>query len=75
MPLEKDGDYGTTKEGNKSEDYCVYCLKDGEFTQDITLEDAIAQCASYSDMAGVTGEEALLYASKLFPTLKRWKNA
>ena len=72
MPLLKETDFGTTKLGDKSADYCVYCLKNGEFTQNITLEQAIAQCAEYADMAGVTKEEALEYAQKTFPTLKRW---
>ena len=73
MPLLKDEDFGTTKSGDKSDDYCVHCLKDGEFTQNITVEQAIAQCVEYADMAGVTKEEALAYATSLFPTLKRWR--
>ena len=73
MPLAKEEDKGTTKAGIKSDEYCVYCLKDGEFTQDITLEQAIAQCVEYADMAGATKEEALVYAQELFPTLKRWR--
>ena len=73
MPLAKEDDYGTEKSGGRSADYCVHCLKDGEFTQNITLEQAIAQCVKYADMAGATKEEALAYATHLFPTLKRWK--
>ena len=73
MPLLKEEDYGTLKSGEKSDEYCVHCLKDGEFTQNITLEQAIAQCVEYADMAGATNEEALVYATELFPTLKRWK--
>ena len=73
MPLTKAEDYGTAKSGERSEEYCVHCLKDGAFTQDITLEQAIAQCVKYADMAGATKEEALAYAAELFPTLKRWK--
>ena len=73
MPLAKEEDYGTTKSGVRSDEYCVHCLKDGEFTQNITLEQAITQCVEYADMAGATKEEALAYATDLFPTLKRWK--
>ena len=72
MPLVKDDDYGTTKSGDRSDEYCVYCLKNGEFTQDISLEQAIAQCVEYADIAAVTKEEALEYAQSVFPTLKRW---
>ena len=73
MPLSNEEDFGTVKSGSKSDDYCVHCFKNGEFTQDITLEQAIAQCAEYADMAGATKEEALVYAADLFPALKRWK--
>ena len=73
MPLANAEDHGTTKSGDKSDDYCVHCFKDGEFTQNITLEQAIAQCVEYADMAGATKEEAFVYANNLFPTLKRWK--
>ena len=75
MPLTTEDDKGTVKGGVKSDEYCVHCLKDGAFTQEITLEQAIVQCADYADMAGVTKEEALAYAKELFPTLKRWKQA
>ena len=73
MPLSNEEDFGTVELGGKSDDYCVHCLKNGEFTQDITLEQAIAQCVEYADMAGATKAEALAYATELFPTLKRWK--
>ena len=73
MPLEKEEDYGTTKTGEKSEDYCVYCFKDGDFTENMTLEEAIAQAADYADMAGMTKEQALEHAEEVYPTLKRWK--
>lgn len=54
MPLEKNEQKGTNKDGSISEKYCVYCLKDGNFLQDITLEEAIAQSGDYAEMAGVT---------------------
>ena len=73
MPLVTEEDYGTTKSGGKSEEYCVHCFQKGEFTQKITLEQAIAQCVQYADQAGATKEEALAYAENLFPNLKRWK--
>lgn len=73
MPLIKEDEKGTNINGDKSDEYCVYCLKNGEFVQDITLEQAISQCVEYADMAGATKEEALQYAQKVFPTLKRWK--
>ena len=35
MPL-TDENRGTNADGSNSEDYCVYCYKKGEFTQDFT---------------------------------------
>ncbi|WP_205700119.1 zinc ribbon domain-containing protein [Erysipelothrix sp. HDW6C] len=73
MPLNDDANKGTDMNGKLSEEYCVYCLKDGAFIQDITLEQAIAQAGEYASLAGVTKEEAIAYSRTLFPTLKRWK--
>ena len=64
MPLATVEDYGTMKSGDISGEYCVHCFKDGEFTQDITLEQAIAQCVEYADMAGATKDEALALSFK-----------
>ena len=70
MPLDSDEKKGTTKSAGQSEEYCVYCMKDGEFTQEITLEQAIVQCVEHADMAGATKAEALEYAKATFPTLR-----
>lgn len=73
MPLEKEEDYGTNRDGSINEDFCVHCFKDGEFTEDITLEEAIADSVNYAEMAGMTKEAMLEMQSKLLPTLKRWQ--
>ncbi|WP_373840947.1 zinc ribbon domain-containing protein, partial [Bacteroides heparinolyticus] len=33
MPLAADNK-GTNSDGSRNEDYCIYCYKDGKFTQD-----------------------------------------
>lgn len=38
MPL-SDEILGTNADGSKNEDYCIYCLKDGAFTGDFTMEE------------------------------------
>ena len=60
MPL-TDNDKGTNADGSRSEDYCVYCYKDGKFladctmeqdgkfTQDMTMEQMIDHCAQFTD--------------------------
>lgn len=73
MPLHKEDEIGTNKDGSKNEDYCIYCFKDGEFTSDMTLEETIADSVNYAEMAGMTKEAMLEMQSKVLPTLKRWK--
>lgn len=41
MPMEKEEDFGTERDGSRNEDYCCYCYKDGSFTGDMTMEDMI----------------------------------
>ncbi len=74
MPLTNEDGKGTNKDGSKSEEYCIYCFKNGEFVENLTLREAIAKSADYADMAGITKEQAIAYSSKVFPTLRRWQN-
>ena len=32
---------GTNADGSKNENYCIYCYKDGKFTQDCTMDEMI----------------------------------
>jgi len=73
MPLDKEELFGTEADGSKNQDYCVYCYKDGAFTRDMTLDEAIQEAADYAEYMNMTKEEAIAYATKVFPTLKRWK--
>ena len=45
MPLTQEI-LGTNADGSKNEDYCMYCYKDGKFTQDCTMEEMIEFCSS-----------------------------
>ena len=38
MPMQAAGDFGTEADGSASADYCVYCYKNGAFTEACTLE-------------------------------------
>lgn len=42
MPLTNEV-LGTNADGSPNEDYCIYCYKDGKFTQDMTMEHLITQ--------------------------------
>lgn len=78
MPL-ADDNKGTTSDGNLNEDYCIYCYKDGKFTQDLTMEQMIDFCARFTDEINrqsgwnLTQEQAKEQMRQYFPHLKRWK--
>jgi len=79
MPL-TDGIIGTNDGGGRNEDYCIYCYKDGKFTQDMTMEQMIDHCARFTDEINkqsgqnLTQEQAKEVMRQFFPHLKRWKN-
>ena len=52
MPL-TDENRGTNANGSSSEDYCVYCYKKGEFTQDFTMSQMIEFCLQFLDQWAV----------------------
>lgn len=80
MPL-NDEVLGTNSDGCKNEDYCVYCYKDGAFTQDFTMEQMAEHCAQFVDHfnqstgQNLTREEYKAELMKFFPMLKRWNTS
>ena len=48
MPLTQEI-LGTNADGSKNEDYCMYCYKDGKFTQDCSMEEMIEFCSQFVD--------------------------
>lgn len=80
MPL-NDDNKGTNADGTVSEDYCVYCYKDGKFLQDVTMEQMIEHCAQFTyeinkqSGQNLTVEQAKEMMRQFFPHLKRWKQS
>ena len=78
MPLTDDV-LGTNADGSKSEEYCIYCYKDGAFTRDFTMEEMADFCAQFVDEfnkntgQSLTREEYKQQLLKYFPNLKRWQ--
>ena len=78
MPLTNEN-LGTNADGSKNEDYCMYCYKDGKFTQDCTMDEMIDFCAQFVDEVNknmpkpMTRDEYKDMMRQFFPTLKRWK--
>lgn len=78
MPL-TDDNKGTNADGSRNEDYCMYCYKEGRFTQDFNMNQMIEFCAQFTDQmnkeAGwnLTPEQAKAQMREFFPHLKRWR--
>lgn len=75
MPMgQTDEFYGFNVDGKKSKEYCVYCIKDGKFTADVTMEEMIDICVPHmlENNAGLTAEKAREMMRQFFPSLKRW---
>jgi len=70
MPLWEQKMCGTDKSGIRIEDYCVYCYKDGEFTEDVTMDEMIRLCARYVE--GHSRNVAIVGMKRQYPHLKRW---
>jgi len=77
MPLDTPESFGTEKDGSVSGDYCVYCYKDGAFTDDMTMDQMIDFCAQHAGEFSpqLTREEAIAQMKQYFPHLKRWSQA
>lgn len=70
---------GTNVDGTPNEDYCIYCYKDGNFIQDVTMEQMIDHCAQFTEEINkqsgqnLTMEQAKEMMRRFFPNLKRRK--
>lgn len=73
MPITNNNQLGTNKDGSVSNDYCKYCYKDGEFIDNVSMEEYIKMCSKFGAQANMSNEEMKKHCEKLFPTLKRWK--
>lgn len=72
MPINNLNQLGTNKDGTVNYDYCKYCFENGEFIDDVSMEEYIEMCSKYGEQAGMTNEQMKDFCVKLFPNLKRW---
>ncbi len=78
MPMTATEQFGTEKGGIVNKDYCVYCFKDGAFTQNMTMDEMIEHCAGFVEEYNkdsnqkLTKEQAVAQMKMYFPKLKRW---
>ena len=75
MPMDAKEKFGTETGGKPSKEYCVYCYKDGKFTNpNISLQGMIDMCAGImSQKLSMKLEETKAQASGFLPKLKRWQ--
>ena len=73
MPLEKEEFLGTNKDQSKNKDYCLFCYKDGKFTDEgISMEEKIKKNIRIAVQMGIPEEKAREMAQNTIPNLKRW---
>ncbi|TCJ06244.1 effector binding domain-containing protein [Cytobacillus praedii] len=76
MPINEETQFGSEKNGGRSEEYCVYCYEEGEFKQpNMTVEDMIDLCVPFMKEDGKSEEEARTILTNFLPTLKRWSGS
>ena len=73
MPIDDENLWGTNQDGSKNPDYCIYCYKDGDFLQKVTMTEYIEMMIPFASQAGMTGEQMRTFCENVYPTLKRWK--
>jgi radical SAM superfamily enzyme len=74
MPMTKNTDYGTNRDGEMNKDYCTFCYKEGKFTDEgTTLEQKIEKNVQIAVKMGWTKEKARQIAESTIPKLRRWR--
>lgn len=81
MPLRFDVEeyLGTNADHSCSDEYCYYCLKDGQYTVDVPMSEMVDIWVKYTDKynwysgTDYTPQELRTLLNKRMPTLKRWR--
>ena len=75
MPLAEAKQFGTENDDSKNQEYCIYCYKEGKFTDpDITMEGMIDKCAGImANIRNMPMEKAKAMTENFIPNLKRWQ--
>ena len=74
MPLTTPETFGTNADGSKNEEYCTYCMQDGVFLDDCSMEKQIEDCIPHvsNNNPYPSAEAARAAMQEIFPKLKRW---
>ena len=52
MPIDSSILLGTNQDGSLNSDYCKYCYSNGQFIDDVTMDEYIKMCSQYGSQAG-----------------------
>ena len=79
MPMVTPEEFGTNSDGSVNNDYCAYCFKDGNFTNNLTLDEQVKiglkYYQPYTEAKTQEEKDLIRQQSKEFlSTLKRWKS-
>ncbi len=73
MLLEDEDDYGTNKDGSKTDKFCKYCFSEGDFTNpSLTLQQMLL-LTEKSMRENAIPEDEIRCILELIPNLGRWK--
>ena len=73
MPMSKPEDFGTEACGGPSDDYCVHCYQNGDFTWKPTFEEFVEGNVQFWREEGESDDTAArVRIMEVLPTLKRW---
>jgi len=74
MLMNDESVFGTNADGTKNPDFCIYCYKNGEFIDCVSMTEYIKKMVVFATQAGMTEQQMRNHCETVFPTLKRWKN-
>lgn len=74
MPMHNDSQlHGTNADSSKNSDYCCYCLENGKYTMDVSMDEMINFVVPDTAVAlKISEDEARSKMNEFFVTLKRW---
>lgn len=77
MPMSSSEMFGTKNDGTETDEFCVYCYQNGQFTTpNITIQEMIDKCISIITQQNIMPEDqARDLVTKTIPNLNRWKSA
>ena len=73
LPIDNMEDRGTEKDGSKSDLYCKYCYKNGEFTDPGMTLDRMKEIAQAEMKKQSLPDKVIQQSIDMLPHLKRWQ--